>query len=459
MDSRNSKSNAVIVVQGAQYGSEAKGAVAAFLCEERIVDFAIRTGTVNAGHTVMWEGKPFKMQQLPTGWVSAGTRLVIGPGAFIHPIILANEIRMVNAAVGYDIRKGMAIDYRCGYHSELHTDRSTQSGRHHSMGATGKGCSEAVIDKIRMRGKHGINLFTDWMAAARLHDPGTLSREAADTMCDIVICDTSKLLNDAWDDGAQLLVEGTQGTMLDLHLGPYPYTTHKQTQVGNWLAEAGLSAALPLEVILVARTYPIRVAGNSGPLPREISWVELATRINKQLEIDNLPPRVQWDSIRAFEEACETASMTFKSESLIAELGLDKPWQIERWSQEWREQHPAYVSELHKIALLMLPKVVVDDLRQVFEMTTVTNKLRRVADLDVEVLRQSVQLNRPTSIALTFMNYVEPAAWDKSWGDMPIDVADGIEDYVKTLNQDLEVEIKYISTGAATELVLPMTGG
>lgn len=449
MANAESSNNKIIVVQGAQYGSEAKGAVAAALCEQRLVDYAIRTGTVNAGHTVLYKGKPYKMQQLPTGWINPGTHLVIGPGAYIHPEILSREIRMIKEATGWNgINQFIHIDHRCGLHLPEHTDRSTASGRHYSMGATGKGCSEAVIDKIRNRGKGGTSapaLFTDWLKRRDIGNPETEPLWLAE-LAGLDVCDTSYLLNEAWDEGATLLVEGTQGTLLDLHLGPYPYTTHKQTQVGNWLAEAGLSANLPLEVALVARTYPIRVAGNSGPLPRETSWVQVVEHINQMLDHAGLPPRVQKDSLRAFEECCETMAQFWGPATL--------DWHIETWTQAQREQDPQFVSELHKKALGVLPQAVVDDLCRVFEMTTVTNKLRRVANLDIEALQYSVMLNRPSYLVLTFMNYQEPTAWDKEWDTMPADTRSEIEESTRALGDDLGVPVRYVSTGAATEHVL-----
>jgi adenylosuccinate synthase len=444
--------NKITIIQGAQWGSEAKGAVAAALCELRQVDFAVRTGTVNAGHTVIFQGKPYKMQQLPTGWAVEGVsrpELIIGPGAYIHPWILAREIDDL-LAVGLDVANLVTIDYRCGLHLPEHTDRSSASGRHHSMGATGKGCSEAVIDKIKGRGKGGLT-FHEWMRLeARNRDRGD---SLYSKLSRVKFADTSQILNRMWDVGAKILIEGTQGTFLDLHLGPYPYTTHKQTQVGNWMAECGLSPSLPTEIVLVARTYPIRVAGNSGPMPKEISWVQLSERINEKLAADGLPPRVQPGSLREFEDACETAAHVLWKEEAYR-LDLDLGWEIESWTQEQREQYPQFVSELHKTALEMLPPIVVEDLQRLFEMTTVTNKLRRVAELDVNMLKQSVQLNRPAYVALTFANYIEPAAWDRDWDEMDDKTEFAIHDGVRALSEDIGAEVRFVSTGAETKHVL-----
>jgi adenylosuccinate synthase len=359
----------IIICQGAQWGSEAKGMVAAALGRRRGVKYAVRTGTVNAGHTVYKGGIAYKMQQLPVGWVHDAD-LVIGPGAYIHPDVLLSELMTVWEA-GY--RGRIYVDHRCGLHLPLHTNRATKAGRHVSMGATGKGCSEAIIDKIANRGS-GQMLFRDFLR----EKPVGGMYEFGDTV---------ELLNGAYDAGDQILIEGTQGTMLDLHLGPYPYTTHKQCTAAAWITEAGLSPSLEYEVVLVARTFPIRVAGNSGPMPGEITWPELAEEINAKLMRQGLEPRVG-----------EWALSRFRTAYAVAD----------------RMQ---YDSEYHKMsqqnqrAMEQLDDATRAELARLFEFTTVTKKLRRVARIDLDLLDYSIMINRPKWIALTFLNYVHPELW------------------------------------------------
>lgn len=457
------QNNAIIIVQGAQYGSEAKGMVAAALGLEREVDFAIRTGTVNAGHTVIYRGTAFKMQQLPVGWTNPRSALVIGPGAYIHPEVLARELQMVLDATGMDLRRRLFIDYRCGLHMPSHTDLARRAGRHYKMGATGKGCSEAVVDKIRNRGDGGVHLFADWLNAHTPRaDPDFVGKNL---LTDLNVLDTAVLLNQHWKGGAQLLIEGTQGTMLDLHLGPYPFVTHKQTQSGNWIAEAGLSPSLPYEIILVVRCLPIRVAGNSGPLPHEISWVDVCKDINLRLHRFRLPPRVQPETLVAFETACRRVADEYWSKGRLHFEGTAPKdlAGIEYWTPLDREMNPVYVSELHREALTLLSDTQVTDLRRVFEMTTVTGKIRRVAHLDVKTLQNSVILNQPSSIALTFVNHLFPEMWDLTEASQFRSAVgeDSIHDlvqFVARLQVDLsgwDTRVRYVSTGAATECLIP----
>lgn len=398
----------IVVVQGAQYGSESKGMVAAALCERRRIDFAVRTGAVNAGHCVYKHGLKYVNQQLPTGWVNPGTNLVIGPGALVHPEILKSEIEMITEA-GWD---GMIfIDRRAGLHLPEHTERSGRSGRHYRMGATGKGCSEAIIDRLRNRGispEAGPRTFAEWLKG----------NWQESWMEKFVLGDTAKMLNDAYDRGDKILIEGCQGTLLDLCLGPYPFVTHKQTTAAQWVVEAGLSPALEYEIVLVARTYPIRVAGNSGPLPDEIDWPTLAKEINDKRVAAGMGPIVTEDAIMAFEAAYHKLEGTYHDP--VIEM-----------------------SERNRDALANLPQFVVDELKKLFEFTTVTKKLRRVARLNLDELRYSVMINRPAWLCLTFMNYEYPELWGQ-----PLPKSDHpCYEWLDSIQEQLEVDIKAITTG------------
>lgn len=343
----------IIIVQGGQWGSEAKGAIAAWMCQRRKVDYAVRTGGVNAGHTVHYPGangqEVFKMQQLPTGWVSSRTTLVLGAGTFVHPQILNDEIKMVNEALGggEDIRTRLVIDNRVSLHLPEHQEQAKLENRHHAIGATGKGCSVALVHKIAYRGR-GCKLFKEWLEGTQSthhHYPylqGSHFRFA----------DTAVMLHDAYDGGKLILLEGTQGTKLDLHLGPYPYTTHKQTTAAQWVAEAGLSPNMQYEVALVVRTYPIRVAGNSGPMPQEITWPNLAREINRKLMLHRMPQRVKSYAIEQFEAALHDIATSGKYD-LPGHYDGSVDYDMHTWAQKERERFRVALSEMHKDALNM----------------------------------------------------------------------------------------------------------
>lgn len=378
----------ITIVQGAQYGSEAKGAIAGYLCEKEGVDVAVRTGATNAGHTVYYKGKPYKMQQLPVGWVNPDVKLVLGAGTLIDPEILDREVAMVNEAMPeQNVRDRLWIDYHAGLHLAQHAVRSRESGRHERIGATGKGCSEALIDRIRGRGE-GAATFEQTGYSSGYH---TL--------------DTASALNHWYDQGQKILLEGTQGTMLDINLGPYPYTTHKPTGAAQWLMECGLSPALPLDIVLVVRTFPIRVAGNSGPLPLEMSWTQLAYQINAKRSKLGFDPIVSQEDLNTFEEAVRLSASSYSVPTWSD--GLD----MHSWSSRIRLEYAEAASRLHQTAFKICGPEVTERLGKLFERTTVTNKLRRIANLETQTLVKSGYLNRPHRVAVTFMNYLFPQYW------------------------------------------------
>lgn len=420
----------IIIVQGGWYGSEAKGLVTHKLTIERSVDVAIRTGTVNAGHTVYHDGRPYAMQQLPVSWVKPNCTLVLGPGAYISPQIFYREVMWIADALRISVLetlKRIKVDFNCGIHLPSHTDLSTISGRHHSMGATGKGCSEAVIDKIKSRGNSPCT-FNNWLIQNNEHAFWQM-------VYDVCLTDTVRYVNLCFDGGQQLLIEGTQGTLLDLHLGPYPFTTHKQTQAANWMAEAGLSCTLPTELWLVLRTFPIRVAGNSGPLPNELSWVDFATRLAE----NGHPIVADW----------ALAEFDIKVMEILHRYS-DHPPAIDPayWTPNQRNTHQAAASEIHREAFRACPVEVQQELVKLFEFTTVTKKLRRIANWDWPTFDQTITLNRPHKIALTFMNYQSPHNWGATGTEQLDEVA---LDYIAYVARRGQCPVGMISYGPQIE--------
>lgn len=422
--------NPIIIVQGGQYGSEAKGAITGYICQEEKVDIAVRTGAVNAGHTVIHKGQTIKMQQLPVGWVNPDTQLVIGAGALVHLEILASEVKLVSRLLGEDIRERLVIDFNAGVHTSEHTDRSTVSGRHHAIGATGKGSSEALIDKIRLRGK-GYQTFGRYSNLTNDYNVG----------------DTARYLNHSWDAGKKILLEGTQGTLLDLHTGPYPYTTHKSCLPAAWMAECGLSPGLPTDIVMVVRTYPIRVAGNSGFLPLEMSWPELAREVNEKRRAAGKVELVSETALREFENAITVEAAGFEIPD--TSLGLDQ----HKWEDRFKYQ--IALSELNAAALQALRASTYAELCRFFELTTVTRKLRRVAKLSLPDLHHAAQLVRPDRVALMFMNYEFPESWftDDDFS-LPAVLSADEQRYTHTVEHVTDAPVSHISYGPGPEHVL-----
>jgi adenylosuccinate synthase len=423
----------ILIIQGAQYGSEAKGMVASAIGKQRNIDIAVRTGAINAGHTVYQRDQQgnehiVKMQQLPVGWTNPHTKLVVGAGAYIHLPTLLREIDEVNAITGEDITNRLYIDPKCGMHTVSHEAKASQMNRHASIGATGKGCAESVISKIQARGAKDLrNTF-------HYNHPFDLKK---------CLTDTSMMLNDAHSSGESILIEGTQGTLLDLHQGPYPYTTSRMTTAANWVAEAGLSPGLQYDVMHIIRTMPIRVAGNSGPLPNEVKWSDVARKWNLRMDYVSMGRLIPQESLLVFDAEWQRMESTL---GIPTSHNLMTPTQRENWSE----------------VLSVLPKAVMDkleadfpiaygDISKYFEMTTVTKKLRRISNQAcTDDLRRAIKIDRPKYAILTFLNYVFPELWGATW--MPTNP--DYEEYIQNMEKSLGVSIIGVTTGPRDENLL-----
>jgi adenylosuccinate synthase len=251
----------VDVLVGGQYGSEGKGQVAAYLSSE--YELLIRVGGPNAGHKVKTPGNEssFTFRHLPSGTLSSNAQLLIGAGAVMHVPTLLEEI--ANAKVGVD---RLIIDPQAMTISEFDRKRERESKNVKQLiGSTGQGVGQATARRIVERGKQTVKLARD------IRELRPYVRES---------CDVFQRL---FRRGGRALLEGTQGTGLSLYHGHYPHTTSRDTTVAGCLAESGISPSRVRKVIMVCRSYPIRVASpsdtnTSGFMSKELSWREIERR-------------------------------------------------------------------------------------------------------------------------------------------------------------------------------------
>lgn len=246
---------AVTVVVGGQYGSEGKGKLVAHLAamsQRRVA--VVRCGGTNSGHTVDFEGHPYPFRQLPSAAVVPGSELFLGAGMVIDPNLLLeemNSVRMDQDRVHVD-RNAVILDER-----DLTAERDSHLRQR--VGSTLSGTGSATARKV-------------------LRDPTQLTASDEPRLKKMVT-DVSRDLNEAVDRGDRIIVEGTQGIGLSLHHSAhFPFVTSRDTSASAFLSEVGLAPTLADEVIAVFRSYPIRVAGNSGPLQNELSWEEVTRR-------------------------------------------------------------------------------------------------------------------------------------------------------------------------------------
>ena len=301
----------VDVLVGGQYGSEGKGQITSFLARE--YDLLVRVGGPNAGHKVFEEPEPFTHHQLPSGTRKSSAKLLISAGAVLNTDKLLAEIAACEVdadRLGID-GKAMVIEP---------ADIENEGGLAAGIGST----------------KQGVGFAT----ARRITDRDLGPKLARDiTALQPFICDAVQRIADAVANGGRVLLEGTQGTGLSLYHGYYPYVTSRDTTVAACLSEAGIPPAYLRRVVMVCRTYPIRVenppGGTSGYMSIEIDWGDVAQRSGKSEE----------------------------------------------------------------------------ELRRA-EHTSTTDRMRRVGEFDRALHRRASILNRPTDIALTFVDYIHDSNGD-----------------------------------------------
>ncbi len=247
----------VDVVVGGGFGSEGKGNVAYYLAPE--YDVLVRVGGPNAGHIVPLD-PPYTHQLLPSGTrANEDALLVIGAGAVLNVDRLLAEIADCQVEVDR-----LCIDPQAMLIEEA--DRAGEAALQAQIGSTGQGVGCATARRILGRGGP-----LDGFPAVRL--AGTMSVLAPYTQRRAV-----EVFADAFANHRRVLLEGTQGTGLSLYHGDYPSVTSRDTTVAGCLAEAGIAPHRLGHAVLVTRTYPIRVGGESGPMSQEIGWEAVADR-------------------------------------------------------------------------------------------------------------------------------------------------------------------------------------
>lgn len=258
------------VVVGGQFGSEGKGKVSASIVLKENIDICVRCGGPNSGHSLTDRaGNTQILRQLPTGFVNPRTRLLIPAGALIDPIVLKEEIQSFSidpSRIGID-RNTFVIEEK---------DRETERTLHlrERLSSTLCGVGAALSRRI-LRG-----------------DDATLAKEAATVypwLADLIV-NVSAEVNAALDKGESVLIEGTQGFGLSLyHTESYPRCTSRDTTAAAFLSEVGVSPRWVSEIVVVFRTFPIRVAGRqAGPLKEEITWEQVRAESGYPYEIKEM---------------------------------------------------------------------------------------------------------------------------------------------------------------------------
>lgn len=241
------------IVVGGQYGSEGKGKVVALLASAAVSPWLVRCGGPNSGHTVTIDGKDVIMRQVPSCAEPDRAIFCIAAGCAVDESVLLREVDMLRID-----RDRVIVDPRAVLVTQQDCDLEFRELKHISSTCSGTG---AAI--VRRMSRHSdVRL---------VKDSGLIQ-----TRCRVETVAT--MLHHALDDSADVIIEGTQGFALSLLHGPdYPYVTSRDTTAPGFASEVGLSPLDIKSVVMVIRTFPIRVGGPSGPFLNEISWEEVRT--------------------------------------------------------------------------------------------------------------------------------------------------------------------------------------
>jgi adenylosuccinate synthase len=237
------------VIVGAFWGDEGKGKIISYLALNDKLDFCVRTGSVNAAHTVWMNGNKYALHMVPAAFIQEKCRLLIAAGANVHVGQFFKELNLtkVNA-------KRMSIDQMASIIEEKHSAQDKASAVNKGIGTTGWGVGPAIEERARRTAK--------------------LARDIPELKP--YLADATTEVNDGIDAGKKVLLEGTQGFMLSLYHGTYPYVTSRDTGAAAICSEAGVGPTRVDDVLIVYKAFITRVG--AGPMPGEITMEEAKKR-------------------------------------------------------------------------------------------------------------------------------------------------------------------------------------
>jgi adenylosuccinate synthase len=289
-----------VVLVGAQWGDEGKGKATDLLGDK--VDYVVRyQGGNNAGHTVVIGDKKFALHLLPSGILTPGCIPVIGNGVVVDLEVLFREIDGLNEK-GVDTSR-LLISSNAHIITPYHVTVDKVSERFlgkRAIGTTGRGIGPTYGDKIGRLGVRVQDLFDPSILSQKVE--GALSqknellvkvynraaikpKEVVDHLLGFaerlkpMVADTSLVLNQALDAGKTVLLEGGQGTLLDVDHGTYPFVTSSNPIAGGASTGSGIGPTRIKSVIGILKAYTTRVG--AGPFPTEL-FDEFGEYLRKQ---------------------------------------------------------------------------------------------------------------------------------------------------------------------------------
>jgi adenylosuccinate synthase len=276
------------ILVGAQWGDEGKGKIIDVLTEQ--ADVVVRTqGGNNAGHTVHLKGQKYILHLVPSGILRRKKLCVIGNGVVVDPVGLVEEIEGLRE-LGIRIDDNLFVSETAHlvfpYHRELDAQRESVKGKN-KIGTTKRGIGPAYGDKAARTGLRVIDLINPerfkGLLEAKIRENNGILRalgakplsfkavhaayRAAGDFLKPFVTNTVILLHQALERGDDILLEGAQGTFLDIDHGTYPFVTSSNTTAGGACTGSGIPPHRIDRVVGVMKAYTTRVG--EGPLPTE----------------------------------------------------------------------------------------------------------------------------------------------------------------------------------------------
>ena len=323
-----------VVVVGAQWGDEGKGKIVDWLSERADI-IARFQGGHNAGHTLVIDGKVYKLNALPSGVVRGGKLSVIGNGVVLDPWHLLNEIKSIREQ-GVEITPETLMIAEntpliLPIHGELDRAREEASSKGTKIGTTGRGIGPAYEDKVGRRSVRVADLADDATLEARVdralqhHDPlrkglgiDPVDRDAlVAALRDIApaileyAAPVWKVLNEKRKAGKRILFEGAQGALLDIDFGTYPFVTSSNVIAGQAATGVGLGPTSIDFVLGIVKAYTTRVG--EGPFPTELDDADgqrLGERGHEFGTVTGRKRRCGWFDACLVRQTCATSGVS-----------------------------------------------------------------------------------------------------------------------------------------------------
>lgn len=415
----------VTIIVGTQWGDEGKGKITDLL--SRDMDMVVRyQGGNNAGHTVVIGEEVFKLHLIPSGIFFKEVVCVIGNGVVIDPGVLLEEIHTLKGkgCSADNLKISSQAHVIFPYHKDLDAaqEKASEAGR---IGTTCRGIGPCYVDKYNRRGIRIGDLYNENVLRAKLewnlkeksfllnsfyNYPKTYDIEKimaefkgyAGQIEKYVVEESTSLIHQAISKGKKILMEGAQGTMLDVDHGTYPYVTSSNPITGGACVGAGFGPTAIDKVIGVVKAYVTRVGG--GPFPTEITG-----KVGEDLR----------------EKGHEYGATTGRPRRC-------------GWFDGVVMRHASKVNGLTHLAVTKLD--VLDDQKKIEICTAYKYKGKKIKDFPTDINR----LAECTPV------YEEVPGWEEDTSKVKkyIDLPKKAKEYLKLLEEIAEAKIAMVSVGA-----------